>query len=141
MAELSLDIFTPSKLAYSAAIVKAVTIPGTVGSFQILHNHALLISTFELGAIKVKIDDNSTLFFSTSGGTVEVLNNKVKILADSLELVHEIDLVRAKDALKRAEERLAKKTVERIDVDRAKSSLARANNRIKIYEKYFEYQP
>jgi F-type H+-transporting ATPase subunit epsilon len=140
MAELSLDIFTPSKLAYSAS-VKAVTIPGTVGSFQILHNHAPLISTFELGAIKVIIDNNNTIFFSTNGGTVEVLNNKVKILADSLELVHEIDIDRAKDALKRAEERLAKKAVEKIDVTRAKSSLARANNRIKIYEKYFNYQP
>ena len=140
MAELSLDIFTPSKLAYSAS-VKAVTIPGTVGSFQILHNHAPLISTFELGAIKAIIDNNSAIFFSTNGGTVEVLNNKVKILADSLELVHEIDIDRAKDALKRAEERLAKKAVEKIDVTRAKSSLARANNRIKIYEKYFNYQP
>ena len=78
MADLNLDIFTPSKLAYSAG-VKAVTIPGTVGSFQVLHNHAPIISTFELGAIKVIVDDNNTIFFATSGGTVEVLDNKVKI--------------------------------------------------------------
>jgi F-type H+-transporting ATPase subunit epsilon len=140
MADLNLDIFTPSKLAYSAP-VKAVTIPGTLGSFQILHNHAPIISSFELGAIKVIVDDNNTLFFCTSGGTVEVLNNKVKILADSLESVSEIDVERAKTALKRAVDRLANKAVEKIDVDRAASALARANNRIKIYDKYFNYHP
>ena len=140
MADLSLDIFTPSKLAYSAA-VKAVTVPGTAGSFQVLHNHAPIISTFEIGAVKVIVDDNNTIFFSTSGGTIEVLNNKIKILADSLEIVNEIDFDRAKAAQKRAEERLANKAVEKIDVIRAESSLVRAINRIKIYDKYFNYQP
>ena len=140
MADLTLEIFTPSKLAYTAG-VKAVTIPGTVGSFQVLHNHAPLISTFEPGAIKVIVDDNNTIFFCTSGGTVEVLDNKVKVLADALELVNEIDIDRAKAALKRAEERLAKKAVEKIDVTRAETALARANNRIKVYDKYFNYRP
>lgn len=135
MAELNLDIYTPSQLAYSAA-VKAVTIPGTVGSFQVLHNHAPLLSTFEIGHIKVIVDDNTTLYFSTGGGTVEVLNNKVKILADSLEAINEIDVDRAKNALKRAEERLANRLVEKIDVARAEAALARAMNRIKLYEKY-----
>jgi F-type H+-transporting ATPase subunit epsilon len=140
MAELKLDIFTPSKLAYSAP-VKAVTIPGTLGSFQVLHNHAPIISTFEPGAIKIIVDDNNTIYFCTSGGTIEVLDNKIKILADSLEAVSEIDVERAKSALKRAEERLAKKSIEKIDVVRAESSLARAYNRIKIYDKYFNYRP
>ena len=140
MAELNLDIFTPAKLAYSAGI-KAVTIPGTIGSFQVLHNHAPLMSTFELGAIKVIVDDNNTIFFCTGGGTVEVLDNKVKILADSLELVNEIDVDRAKAALKRAEERLANKAVEKVDVTRAEAALARAMNRIKVYDKYFNYHP
>jgi F-type H+-transporting ATPase subunit epsilon len=135
MADLNLDIFTPSKLTYSAG-VKAVTIPGTVGSFQVLHNHAPLLSTFEPGAIKVIVDDANTIYYSTSGGTVEVLDNKVKILADSLEVVSEIDIDRAKAALKRAQDRLANKLVEKIDVARAEAALARAMNRIKTHEKY-----
>jgi len=140
MADLNLDIYTPSKLAYSAGI-KAVTIPGTIGSFQVLHNHAPIISTFEPGAIKVIVDDNNIIFFATSGGTVEVLDNKVKILADSLELVTEIDIERAKAALKRAQERLANKAVDKIDVARAEAALARALNRIKTHEKYLTYHP
>jgi F-type H+-transporting ATPase subunit epsilon len=139
MPDLKLDIYTPSKLAYSAGI-KAVTIPGTAGSFQVLLNHAPLISTLELGAIKVIVDNNVTIFFCTGGGTVEVLNNNVKVLADSLEQVNEIDIDRAKAALKRAEERLEHKSVEKIDVPRAELAFARAMNRIKIYEKYFNYQ-
>jgi len=80
------------------------------------------------------------LYFSTGGGTIEVLNNNVKILADSLEAVEEIDIDRARNALKRAEERLANKNVQIIDVNRAEAAQARADNRIKIYEKYFEYK-
>jgi len=135
MAELNIDIFTPSKLAYSA-VVKAVTIPGTAGSFQVLLKHAPLLSTFEVGAIKIIVDDNNTKYFSTSGGTVEVLSNKVKVLADSLEAINEIDVDRAKNAQKRAEERLANRLVDKIDVARAEAALARAINRLKMHEKY-----
>ncbi len=140
MAELNLEILTPSKLAYSES-VKAITIPGTIGSFQILFNHAPIISTFEIGVIKIEINDQKILYFSTSGGTVEVLNNKVRILADSIETIEEIDIQRAKNALSRAQERLAKKNIEKIDIARAESALARANNRINFYEKYFNYVP
>ena len=135
MAELSIDILTPSKLAYSAE-VKAVTIPGTAGSFQVLQNHAPLLSTFEVGAIKIIVDENNTKYFSTSGGSVEVLSNKIKVLADSLEAINEIDVDRAKNAQKRAEDRLANRLVDKIDVTRAEAALARAINRLKLYEKY-----
>ena len=76
MAELNLEIITPSKAVFSGNI-RSVTIPGTSGSFQVLINHAPLISTFEIGLIKVKLNEENNLYFSTSGGTVEVLDNKV----------------------------------------------------------------
>ncbi len=139
MLELNLEILTPGKPAYSAP-VQAVTIPGTVGSFQILYNHAPIISTFEIGVIKVEVTKTSTIYFATSGGTVEVLDNKVRILADSLESISDVDIQRAKNSLARAQERLAKKSIEKIDPARAESSKERANNRIKFYEKYFEYK-
>ena len=138
MPQLNLEILTPDKLSYSGE-VEAVTVPGTVGSFQVLYNHAPLLSTIDIGAIKVEVSKDKTIYFATGGGTIEVLNNKIKILADCLEQVSEIDVERAKKALTRAQERLEKKHTEKIDVPRAEAALARANNRIKIYEKYFNF--
>ncbi len=137
MSELSLEILTPDKLSYSSE-VHAVTVPGTVGSFQILFNHAPLLSTFEIGVIKIEVSSDKTVYFATGGGTIEILDNKIKILADSLEAVSNIDVERAKRALTRAQNRLEKKHTEKIDASRAEAALARANNRIKIYEKYFQ---
>ncbi|MHB1686293.1 MAG: ATP synthase F1 subunit epsilon [Ignavibacteriaceae bacterium] len=135
MADLFLDIVTPSKLAFSGSVI-AVTIPGTLGSFQVLRNHAPIISTFEIGAIKIEMPDKNTVYYATSGGIVEVLNNKVKVLADAVEPVEGIDLNRAKQALDRAKHRLENKNVENINVARAEAALARATNRIKLVEKF-----
>ncbi|QQS38037.1 MAG: F0F1 ATP synthase subunit epsilon [Ignavibacteriales bacterium] len=135
MASLNLEIITPSKSVFTGEI-KSITIPGTSGSFQVLANHAPLISTFEIGEIKIEDVQSRKLSYSTAGGTVEISNNKVLVLADSLELVDNIDIQRALNSKERAENRLANKSVENIDVARAEASLARAINRIKLSEKY-----
>ena len=134
MNELDLEIISPEKKVYSGK-VKSVTIPGTKGNFQVLFNHAPLISTFEIGIIKLNLSDNSTLIFTTSGGSAEVLDNKVLILSDTVEPIDNIDIERALNAKERAEDRLTNKGVI-IDVDRARAALARALNRIKASEKY-----
>lgn len=134
MGELNLEIVTPNKPIFNEEI-ESVTIPGTMGSFQILKNHAPLISTFEIGVVTVKTDGKAA-HFSTSGGTVEVNNNKVLILADSIELVEQIDLDRAEKAKERAEERLKLKKDKDIDEIRAETALKRAINRINVKEKY-----
>ena len=134
MAELNLEIVTPNKPIFNEEI-ESVTIPGTMGSFQILKNHAPLISTFDVGLITVK-SGNEPLYFSTSGGTVEVNNNKVLVLADSIESVDQIDADRAEKAKERAEERLKSKREKNVDEERAVISLKRAINRINVKEKY-----
>lgn len=134
MNELDLEIISPEKKVYTGK-VKSVTIPGTKGNFQVLYNHAPLISTFEIGIIKLDLSDNSTRIFTTSGGSVEVLDNKILILSDTVEPIESIDIERARSAKERAENRLTKKEGV-IDVDRAKVALARALNRIKTSEKY-----
>ena len=83
MAELNLEIITPEKPIFKDQI-ESVTIPGTSGGFQVLKDHAPLISSFEIGVIKVKKDSKET-FYTTSGGTVEVNQNNVLVLADSVE--------------------------------------------------------
>jgi F-type H+-transporting ATPase subunit epsilon len=133
MSELYLEIISPAKAIYKGNIL-SITIPGALGSFQVLKNHAPLISTFEIGLVKIKESENSTKYFATGGGTIEVLNNNILVLADSLEAVEDIDVERAKAARQRAEERLAHKAD--IDIERARAALARALNRLNIAEKY-----
>ncbi len=134
MAELNLEIVTPDKPIFNEEI-ESVTIPGTMGSFQILKNHAPLISTFDVGVITVK-SGSEPAYFSTSGGTVEVSDNKVLVLADSIEPVDQIDIDRAEKAKERAEERLKSKREQDIDEERAAIALKRAINRINVKEKY-----
>jgi len=134
MNELDLEIISPEKKVYTGK-VKSVTIPGTKGNFQVLYNHAPLISTFEIGIIKLVLSDDSTRIYTTSGGSTEVLDNKVLILSDTVEPIESIDIERARRAKERAEARLTKKEGI-VDVDRARVALARALNRIKMSEKY-----
>lgn len=136
MSELNLNITTPAKNIFTGEI-KSITLPGTLGGFQILKNHAPIISTLEIGVVKIVLADNSTQNYATGGGTVEVSDNKILLLADSIERSDEIDVERAKDAMERARKRLDEKSENKsIDAVRAEAALARAVNRIKTVEKY-----
>ncbi len=134
MDELTLEIITPEKPVFKDTI-DVVTIPGTVGSFQVLKNHAPLISSFEIGLIKVKKTSVES-FYTTSGGTVEVNKNKVLVLADSIEKVENVNVDRAEKAKLRAEERLKRKKEEAVDEARAEAALKRAINRLSAVKKY-----
>lgn len=133
MSELYLEIISPSRQVFSGEI-RSITVPGSKGRFQVLKNHAPIISTFEIGMIKVDLPDKPK-YYATAGGTIEVLNNKILVLADSIESSDEIDLDRALRAKERAEKRLAEKSPD-IDTARAQAALTRALNRIKVKENY-----
>ncbi len=135
MSKINLEILTPAKRLFNND-VNSVIVPGTKGNFQILYGHAPIISTIDIGTIKVEISENATKHFATGGGTVEVQKNKVTILADSLEAAEDIDIERAQNALARAKDRLDNKETQKIEVERAKAAMARALNRIKIVEKH-----
>jgi len=130
MKEINLEIITPSKCAFAGEI-ESLTVPGTKGSFQVLYNHAPILSSIEIGKIKIVDKNKKEIEFATSGGTVEVLNNKILLLAESVETKDEIDINRAQAAFERAKERLANKTKE-TDIPRAEGALARAANRLKV---------
>jgi len=134
MAELNLEIITPEKIIYKDS-VDSVTVPGTKGLFQVLKDHAPLMSTIEIGVITIMKNDENT-HFTTAGGTIEVLNNIVLVLADSVEVIENIDIDRAERAKTRAEENIKKKNEEEIDFVRAELALKRAINRINAREKY-----
>ena len=80
---MTLEILTPDKIVYQGEII-AVTVPGSMGSFQILNQHAPIIATLEQGNVVVRSATKSTDTFSIRGGVVEVLRNKVIILVEGL---------------------------------------------------------
>ncbi|MCL5429517.1 MAG: F0F1 ATP synthase subunit epsilon [Chloroflexi bacterium] len=86
--------------------VDIVVIPGTDGEMGILPNHAPLLSTIRLGIVKVR-QAGQERDFTITGGLVEVQPTIVTILADAAENVEEIDIARAEEAKRRAEQRLA----------------------------------
>jgi F-type H+-transporting ATPase subunit epsilon len=76
-----LEIITPDKKVYSGEVT-SVSVPGSSGRFQMLDNHAPIISTLLNGKVKVK-DKEGVKEFDVKGGVVENLKNKVVILAES----------------------------------------------------------
>jgi F-type H+-transporting ATPase subunit epsilon len=125
-----LEIVTPQRIVYNGSVV-SFTAPGTVGSFQVLHNHAPLLSSIGIGQIKVVDDRGQEARYATSGGFVEVRENHVVTIAETAERADQIDVDRAKAALGRATMRLEEKRAD-IDLVRARAAQARATNRLKI---------
>ncbi len=76
-----LEIITPEKRLF-ADEVKLVQVPGTKGSFEILKNHAPIISTLDNGQVKVVDTEDKTTFFEIEGGVVEAKANNIIILAE-----------------------------------------------------------
>ena len=78
-----LEIVTPDQKIFEGE-VESATFPGSHGSFQILNNHAPLISTLGLGDIRYNEEKKQEQVISVDGGVVEVLNNKVIVLAEKI---------------------------------------------------------
>ncbi len=77
------DILTPDSVLFSGEAI-SVKVPGTKGQFEILDNHAALISSLETaGTIRVITSENKVLNFEAKGGAIEVLASKVIILTES----------------------------------------------------------
>ena len=79
---MTLEILTPDKKIFEGEVT-AVTVPGTMGSFQILNDHAPIISTLEDGPVIFKTKTEETVIV-IKGGVVEVLKNKIIVLAEGV---------------------------------------------------------
>jgi F-type H+-transporting ATPase subunit epsilon len=79
---LHLEIITPEKVLFSGDI-KIIKLPGALGSFEIMRNHAPLISTLIKGKIKVKETNGLISYFEINSGLIEVSNNEVRVLVES----------------------------------------------------------
>ncbi|HET7152744.1 MAG TPA: F0F1 ATP synthase subunit epsilon [Candidatus Kapabacteria bacterium] len=127
------ELITPDRTLFSGE-VRSVTIPGVVGNFQVLRSHAPLITSLEIGRIRLRDKADATHDFATSGGFVEVKNNVCTLIAETAEPADGIDVDRAKRAKERAEQRIKAQRSEQVDPHRARTAFLRAINRIKVAE-------
>ena len=78
---MELEVITPEKRLFEGD-AQMIKVPGTKGSFEILHNHAPLISTLSKGTIKIVADGAEDIYIDIKGGVIEVQQNKVIVLAE-----------------------------------------------------------
>lgn len=127
MSTITVQILTPDGSKFDGEAT-GVIVPGVNGSFEVRFNHAPIVSTLEIGSLKLKTTDSAHMF-AVSGGTIEVNNNKASIIVESAENAEEIDLERAEKAKERALKYLKDAEADKL---RAKLALLRAENRLKL---------
>lgn len=112
---IKFEIVTPEGTV-SKEKIQQITLPTKAGEITVLPSHVPLVATLMSGIIHIKKEDGSPEIMSVSGGFVEVLKNKVVILADTAERAEEISLERAEEARAKAEETM--KGIRRFDQER-----------------------
>ncbi|MBI3556382.1 MAG: ATP synthase F1 subunit epsilon [Deltaproteobacteria bacterium] len=115
---LTLSIVTPERRVVGPIPVESVPVPGAQGAMPVLPGHARLLSTVDTGILIFEREGGRKEIAAISSGFVEVHNDRVIILAETLELSQEIDVDRARRAAVKAQERLHAK--EDFDANMAK---------------------
>lgn len=80
---MTLEILTPDKTVFEGEVT-SVTVPGTMGSFEVLKDHAPIISTLDDGKVIIRTGKAEEIF-KIKGGVVEVINNSITVLAEGIE--------------------------------------------------------
>ena len=130
MSTFLLEIFTPFG-KYLDRYVDELVIQTDDYVLGILPNHTPLVSKVKVSKMYI-IQNGDKKCYAIGEGLLNITKDGVTLLLESIESKDDIDIDRAKDAKKRAEQRLA--TLVNIDVERAQRALNRANNRISVYE-------
>jgi F-type H+-transporting ATPase subunit epsilon len=129
---IRLEVVTPEKQVVND-LAQIVMAPGSMGEFGVLSGHTPFMTSLNTGAIHYRDENGKDQFVFVSGGFAEALPDKVTVLAESAERMEDIDVDRAKEAVARAEKRLAEgRAKEKVDIARAKAALDRALVRIRI---------
>lgn len=128
-AHIDLEIVTPEKRLVRET-VDEVVIPGTEGYFGVLPGHTPLLASLAVGELWYRKGAEKT-YLSIALGFAEVLPDRVTILAQLAEAAEEIDVARAEEARRRAEERLAHARAD-VDYERARIALMKSLVRIQV---------
>ncbi|NND72841.1 MAG: ATP synthase F1 subunit epsilon [Rhodothermales bacterium] len=127
--KIFVDIVSPNGSVFQGEAT-GIRAPGTEGSFEVLYNHAPMLAAFDIGPIYVTVTDGSKIVFATSGGFLEVLDNRVTVLAETAEPASGIDVERAKESEKKALAALQAASPE--ERTKAEVALERARNRARV---------
>jgi len=127
---LELQIVSPDRLLVQE-MADEVQVPGRNGYLGVLPGHAPLLSELQMGELSFR-QGNRWTYLAVFWGFVEVLPDRVIVLAETAERGEEINVDRAGDARKRAEERLGRPGDADIDLNRAQVALQRALIRLQV---------
>jgi F-type H+-transporting ATPase subunit epsilon len=130
---LQLEIVTPEREAFSDT-VDAVYCPGVEGEFGVLPHHAPMLSMLGIGELRIQKGAEED-FYAIAGGFVQVLPDKVVVMAELADLASEIDLESAEAARNEAERAIAAGFDEPADLAQARASMERALLRIRVAER------
>ena len=129
------EIVSQDRLVYEGD-VDIVMVPGSLGEMGILPGHAPLLSSLEMGVIRVKTEDKEEVF-TVTGGFIEVQPNIVTVMADAAENVEDIDVERAEKAMERASKFVEEySATDQTNHLRAQAALRRSNLRLKVAQQY-----
>lgn len=130
MAIYKAQLLTPEGSRFDGDVV-SVRVPGSNGDFQMLSNHAPIVSSLGIGKISIKQVGEKELNFAVSGGFVEMSDNQLTILAEKAEKSTEIN---REEALKLRDEIKEKRDSLEFRNEEIETELAIAENRLKIAE-------
>jgi F-type H+-transporting ATPase subunit epsilon len=131
-ATITLEVVTPERLLLREQVTE-VQVPGANGELGILPQHAPLLSDLGTGELSYVPVGGSRKFIAISDGWVEVLPDRVRVLARLAEFADEIDVIHAQESLKRAESMLLNPK-EDLDVASALNAMRRAQTRLNAAE-------
>ena len=126
---LQLEIVTPERLAYSDT-VDSVQLPGAEGEMGVLPHHAPLLATLGVGELRIRKGGEEEAF-----AILQVLPDKVVVMAETADMASEIDLEKAQEARREAERALESGYQEGADLAAARAQLQTALLRIRLAER------
>ena len=130
---MRLDVVTPESAVCSCEVDEVIA-PGIEGQLGILPHHAPLITTLQTGELRVRKGEEETCI-AIYGGFLEVRPDRVIILADAAERAEEIDVARAEEAKRRAEQQMASRALSEVDRAQAEAALRRSLVQLKVGER------
>ena len=126
---LRFEILTPRGVVFQCD-VRHVRIPGVAGEIGVRVGHLPFMTALRPGVIELASSDGKKERIALSGGYVEVMPDKIVVLAETAETAEQIDLERAKAARKRAQEKL-RGLADRAEIERQRAAIERAKARIR----------
>lgn len=133
--KIKFKIVTPEKTVFDEEVLQA-TLPVTDGEITILPNHRSYIASLKAGEVCLKLEKGNDVCMAISGGFIEFDKNVLVVLADTAERAEEIDLTRAEDARKRAEELKKEKIEDDSEYARVAAALEKEMARIRVARKH-----